>query len=137
MTIHIYKCKVCGHEHGFRDAWTKREWCPKCNKAAAMRGESSPPDSMFPTGRTTEIESGLGGASLNYKREMVSNALAVHPKQIPQMKERFPHHRFNDKGQMLIGSGPEFNRVLKDIGFADKNPSGGRKPEGRVFFTPR
>lgn len=57
-----------------------------------------------------------------YGKEMESQALGVHPDQIPEMQRRHPHHRFNPvTGAMLIGSHQEFKRVLKDVGYRDWN----------------
>lgn len=53
--------------------------------------------------------------------EQVSDALGVHPSQVPDILKRFPHHRFNRRGQMLFSSNSELQRVLKDIGYVDRN----------------
>ena len=59
--------------------------------------------------------------SQGHWKEYASDALGVHPDQVPEMKKMFPHHRFNSQGQMLIGSHTEFKRVLKDLGMVDRN----------------
>jgi hypothetical protein len=51
----------------------------------------------------------------------LSNALGVAPNQIAEMQKKFPHHRFAPDGRMIFRSHQERNRVLKDLGFVDKD----------------
>lgn len=53
--------------------------------------------------------------------EQVSDAMGIHPSQVPEALKRFPHHRYNSQGQMLFSSNGEMQRALKDLGFVDKN----------------
>jgi hypothetical protein len=56
-----------------------------------------------------------------FQTEQLSDALGVHPDQIPEAQKKFPHHRFHPDGRMILGSAGERKRVLKDLGFHDLN----------------
>lgn len=71
--------------------------------------------------RRAVVESMQAHTDTGYQSEMLSDALGVHPDQIPEAQRRFPHHRFAPDGRMRIGSHGEFKRVLRELGFHDKN----------------
>jgi hypothetical protein len=56
-----------------------------------------------------------------YFAPILSNALGVAPNQVAEMQKRFPHHRFAPDGRMIFRSHQERNRVLKDLGYHDKD----------------
>lgn len=105
MPIYTYRCQ-CGvafdepSSIGARD--TPRA-CPKCGQLAGRDAVAS----MHPHTDT------------GYQVEMLSDALGIHPDQIPESKRRFPHHDFAPDGRMRIRSHQEFKRVLKDLGYHD------------------
>lgn len=71
--------------------------CPTCGKEAKV----VPPD------RNAEAQ------------EYESVALGIHPTQIAEAREKFPHHRFLSNGNMLIKGQREKDRVLKDLGYVE------------------
>lgn len=106
MPLYEFKCDSCGFSSSeFRTVAERDQtvMCPKCagtcsrDKIASMRPHT---------------ETG-------YQTEMLSDALGVHPDQIPEAMARFPEHRFAPDGRMRIGSHQEFKRVLKDLGMKD------------------
>jgi hypothetical protein len=53
--------------------------------------------------------------------EQASDAMGIHPMQIPEAVARFPHHRYDRDGRMLFKNNAEMQRCLKDLGYVDKN----------------
>ena len=103
MPIYGQQCTACGHV--FEDSRLMKysefnPCCPNCHAPTIRNYESS---------------------ASQCRPEQVSDALGIHPSQIPAAVARFPHHRFNSRGQMLFSTNAEMQRVLKDIGYADKN----------------
>jgi hypothetical protein len=56
-----------------------------------------------------------------YQTPILSDALGVHPSQIAEAQSKFPHHNFTPDGRMVIRSHTERNRILKELGFHDRN----------------
>jgi len=58
---------------------------------------------------------------------IVSTAAGINPDQIPEMKRKYPHHKYDAKGNMIFKDRQHRLRCLKDIGMHCKNEiSGGR-----------
>lgn len=57
---------------------------------------------------------------MGYQKEILSDALGVHPCQIAEAQRRFPNHRFHPDGRMILGSHQERKKVMKELGFFDK-----------------
>jgi hypothetical protein len=58
---------------------------------------------------------------LGYATPLLSDAMAVDPSQIAEAQRQFPHHRFAPDGRMIFGSHQERSRVLKDLGYHDRD----------------
>lgn len=118
MNTQIYKCSTCGRKQ------TTDFICRSC-QTETMRLTD---ERMEPPPVATFTKPGGNWP-------MISNALAISPDQIHDAKRRFPHHNFRPDGAMIINSLTEYNRVLKDLGYADKNKS--RTATRKVYFVPK
>jgi len=107
MPIYVYRC-LEGHQTDEVRAIANRDrstTCPTCGKKAGRDRVAS----MRPHTDT------------GYNVEQLSDALGIHPDQIPEAKQKFPHHNYAPDGRMIIRSHQERKRVLKDLGFRDWN----------------
>jgi hypothetical protein len=125
MPVFIYKCPCGWKGHKVYDAekQPKKATCCKCWKETAVTD-----------GERVNAFAGLASGNDAYSRPMLSDSLGVAPKQIAEAQQRFPHHEFLPDGRMVIRSHSQYKRVLKDLGFADKNKRT-TSPEGRKYFV--
>lgn len=56
-----------------------------------------------------------------YDKPVFSNALGIHPNQIPEATRRFPHHEYAPDGRMILRSHAQRKRVMKELGFFDRD----------------
>lgn len=56
-----------------------------------------------------------------YDRPLYSEALGIHPSQISEAQQKFPHHEFTPDGRMILRSHTQRERTLKELGFHDNN----------------
>ncbi len=103
MPIYGQVCQECGYE--FDDT---RE----------MRNSDIQPSCVQCGGSTNRDYS---SAVSQCRPEQASDALGIHPMQIPEAVARFPHHRYDSQGRMLFSTNAEMQRALKDLGYVDKN----------------
>jgi hypothetical protein len=59
-------------------------------------------------------------ADMGYQQPILSEALAIHPSQIPEARQRFPHHEYTPDGRMVLRSHTQRNQVLRELGFHDR-----------------
>lgn len=103
MPLYGQVCKTCGHQfddHRSMAQCENQPPCPKCGHAS---------------------ERDYGSMVTQCRPEQESDAMGIHPSQIPEAVARFPHHRYNKRGQMLFKTNAEMQRALKDLGYADFN----------------
>jgi putative FmdB family regulatory protein len=107
MPMYEYLCTSCKKRFDAPQSIAERDNPIVCE--CGGRAERDKIASMQP-----HSETGFG-------TEMLSDALGVHPDQIPEARRRFPDHRFHPDGRMVIGSAGERKRVMRDLGFHDLN----------------
>lgn len=56
-----------------------------------------------------------------YQTPILSHSLGVAPNQIAEAQRNFPHHEFAPDGRMILRSHAQRKRVMKDLGFHDKD----------------
>jgi len=86
----------------------KPKRCPKCGGGVRV--------DMSCTGRV-----GIVRSRKHRGYYCVSQSAAVHPDQIPEMKQMFPHHEFLSDGRMAFTSRSHRKRCLRDIGVFDRD----------------
>lgn len=64
-----------------------------------------------------DIQAELFSDQKDFTYEVHSEALGIHPSQIREAQQKFPHHRYLSDGRMVIGSLGERNRIARDLGF--------------------
>jgi hypothetical protein len=77
--------------------------CPACGAKSVRESRSIKPPGM------------------DYDQPILSDALGVHPSQIREAQQRFPDHKFTPDGRMILESHQKRERVLKQLGYHDKN----------------
>lgn len=82
--------------------------CPKCGGPVHV--------DMNCTGRIGIIRS-----PKDRRYYSVSQSAGVHPSQIKEMKEMFPHHEFLSDGRMAFTSRSHMRRCLRDIGMFNRD----------------
>lgn len=85
--------------------------CPVCDEAKVCTPLQRDVIGSMPV-HTTEKE---------YEKPIFSDALGVHPSQINEAKQKFPHHEFTPDGRMILRSHTQRNRAMKDLGYHDKD----------------
>jgi putative FmdB family regulatory protein len=106
MPTYVFACPS-GHQHSHIRVIADRDLpsvCPVCKGEASRDVIASMPR------QTTEQE---------YDQPIYSDALGVHPSQIPDAQQKFPHHEFLGDGRMVIRSHTQRKRVLKELGMRD------------------
>lgn len=106
MPTYVFACPS-GHKHERLRQIADRDLpspCPVCSAEASRDIIASMPR------ETTERE---------YDQPIYSEALGVHPSQIPDAQRRFPHHEFTPDGRMILRSHTQRNRALKELGMRD------------------
>lgn len=110
MPVYVFKCRLCDHSHdavrsiGGRDEPLP---CPKCSDGVCERDVVA---SMR-----------VNSTDMEYASPVYSNALGVPPNQIAEAQRKFPHHEFDPNGRMILRSHAGRNRVLRDLGYFDKD----------------
>lgn len=113
MPTYEYVCGVCGHREDQVRRIEERDDpadCPVCPRPLP--------------GKTLErdvVGSMKAHTDMGYQSPILSESLGVHPDQIPAMKRMYPHHNYTPDGRMVLSSHSERNKVLKELGFYDKN----------------
>lgn len=109
MPIYEYVCLACYRRADLVRAIADRnslEVCPSCHAGFLERDVVA---SMKPHTDT------------GYQSPILSDSLGIHPDQIGEATRRFPHHKFAPDGRMILESHQQRERVLKDLGFYDRN----------------
>ena len=106
MPIYGQVCPAC--LHAFEDfrpisRCDNQPACPRCGK-----------QSHRDYGTGSERHPG-------YTTPLLSEALGVHASQIPEANKRFPDHEFTSDGRMVLRSHEQRQRVLKQLGFHDRD----------------
>lgn len=127
MPRYEYACSVCGHREDRVVPWAMADDpmpCPACANRVPI---DAPPDVALeafkkPIGilKRDSIASMRVHADMGYQSPILSTSLGVHPDQISEAKRRFPHHNFAPDGRMILSSHSERNKVMKELGFYDK-----------------
>lgn len=111
MPIYAYKCDRGHRAERLRTVADRNKpvRCPDCPGYDLCKGMT----------RDLQAEHGPNRHKVygaDFDREEVSQSLGIMPEQIPEAKARFPHHRFNEKGDMLFANSREYDRVRRDLG---------------------
>jgi len=109
MPTYVFKCRACEHSHDEQRQISQRDeaaTCPLCES----RSERDVVASMR-----------VNSTDQEYSQPIYSNALGVPVNQIDQAKKTFPHHEFTPDGRMVLRSHAQRNRVMKDLGFFDRD----------------
>lgn len=108
MPVYCYRCNSCQHvTETYREVSQRNEPC-QCE----FCGESANRDKPAELCNSTQQE---------YQREVVSDAMGVHPDQVPEMRRRYPQFTFRDDGCVIIRSHHEHRKAMKAFGMYDKN----------------
>ena len=107
MPLYTYYCKRCDHEVSIHKPVARRkewEYCPACGDV--IRRDP-----------VADARARTGGISKDWK--LHSDAAAVHPSQIEEMRREHPDHHFDSDGRMVFRSLRHQRRCLKDIGMVN------------------
>jgi putative FmdB family regulatory protein len=133
MPRYEYACNICGHrEDQVRTIANRDEprHCPVClnTPKPVVVGEV-----LHLRGGELAVDGGIVGllhrdviasmrvhADMGYQQPILSEALAIHPSQIPEARQRFPHHEYTPDGRMVLRSHTQRNQVLRELGFHDR-----------------
>jgi hypothetical protein len=111
MPTYDYVCAACGHRETHITRIADRDTMFFHMECKVEPGIIMPRDVVGSMPReTTEQE---------YDQPIYSDALGVHPSQIPDAQKKFPHHEFLGDGRMVIRSHTQRKRVLKELGMRD------------------
>lgn len=109
MPIYQYVCQRCSSvDDEFRQVGKRDEIRPCLNASCLGYRHRDIVASMRPH------------TELGYQVPILSDALGIHPDQIPEAKKRFPHHEFHPDGRMILSSHSERNKVMKELGYHDR-----------------
>lgn len=111
MPVYVYKCDVCGRTEDRVLSVAERDngviQCPNALCSGATRRDFA----------SEHVHS----TDQEYHTPVYSNALGINPIQIPEAMKRFPHHEYTPDGRMVFRSHAQRNRVLKELGWVDKD----------------
>ena len=62
-----------------------------------------------------------GDTELDYAKPVLSDAMGVHPSQVPQHRRMHPDIPITDDGRVICRSHAERNRIMKKLEFHDKD----------------
>lgn len=109
MPVYCFSCPKCGHlEEVFRSIDSRNDpvSCPRCSDVRMARDH------------TAEAP---GRPQTEWTDPIYSEAAGVHPDQIAECRQRFPHHEFDAGGRMIFRSRSHQKRCLQDIGMIDRD----------------
>lgn len=108
MPVYCYECPECGR----KDELLRR---------MAQSSDPAPCPACGNGMRRDYLAEHVHSPDQGYQTPLLSDALGIHPSQIPEAQQRFPHHKFAPDGRMVLESHSERNRVMKELGFHDNN----------------
>lgn len=118
MPMYCYKCPECGHkETDVRPIAQRNEpmACLCCPRFA--EGNDQPPARMV---RDITAE-GCGSGNQEYAKPIYSEAMGVHPDQVQEHRRAHPNIEMTNTGEVVIRSHAEHKRVMKELGFYNKD----------------
>lgn len=109
MPTYAYRCEKGHVTDHFRSISNRDEPapCPLCGQVA-------------PRDVVASME-GQASTDQEYATPVYSRGLGVPPNQIREAQQKFPHHNFTPDGRMILTSHNQRKRVLKELGFFDKD----------------
>lgn len=113
MPVYCYVCRNCDHRverllpvDGRNDPHT----CPACSLG----------DHSVNMVRDLHAEQ-VHSTDQEYHTPVYSSSLGINPAQIPEALRTFPHHEYAPDGRMILRSHAQRKRVMKELGFHDKD----------------
>lgn len=113
MPVYCYRCEKCGHGDERLRKVEERDrvyHCPSCLK-----------DGAWATMKRDILGEHVNSTDQEYARPIFSEALGVRPDQVKDAQRRFPHHEFHPDGRMIIRSHASRNRIMRELGFFDRD----------------
>ena len=108
MPMYCFRCDECGHAFDQARAIRHRNRNAKCPHC----GQKAP--------RTPEKEL-QGDIELDYAQSVLSDACGVQPEQVAEHRRIHPNIPIMDDGRIVMRSHAERKRILKQIGFVDRD----------------
>lgn len=108
MPTYEFVCDQCGHREDKVRAMAKRDQtsaCPICSTGVLARDVLA---SMKPHTDT------------GYNQPVYSDAMGVHPSQVTEMRQKFPHHEYLDDGRAVVRSHTQREKMMRELGMHDR-----------------
>jgi putative FmdB family regulatory protein len=55
-----------------------------------------------------------------YNQVVYSDAMGVHPSQVQEMRQKFPHHEYLDDGRAVVRSHTQREKMMRELGMHDR-----------------